>query len=167
MNRDNRTTMFKNWFADWGEPAIWITINPNIPFADPIQMQSFFDQIHGGLLRKAFGSQYRDQQERQVIRTVLVPEQDSKHTRGNTPQLLHYHGFIWTPNEKLISMIQGESSGFQTRLKEKANRNLPDRNRGDVKVHAEPFKKDGRCIDYAMKQINRSQFNEGDIYFYN
>ena len=167
MNRDQRTTMFKNWFADWGDPAIWITISPRVPYAASIQMNRFFDQIHGGLLRKAFGSRWMKWKNRQVIRTVLVPEQDSKRTVRNTPQLLHYHGVIWTDYKNLKSMIAGPSSGFRDRLQHTLNRNLPDRNRGDVEVHAAPFKKDGRCIDYAMKRINRSQFTEGDIYFYN
>lgn len=163
MNANDRTAMFKDWIIESGLPDLWITINPRVPHADLIQMHEFFNRVHGGLLRKVHGSQYRDKGQ---IRTVLVPEKDSKRTIGGTPQLLHYHGFIWTPNLKLLSLIQDKSQGFKTRLQRTIERNLPRWKRREVHVQTETFRKDGGCIDYALKTINRSEFNEGDIYIY-
>ncbi len=157
-----RRDMYTEWFQSGSDPDIAITVSPRIRYADKIQIDGFMDCVHGELLRETHGSKWR---KKRSIRVVMVPEIDSKRTTGSTPQLLHYHGMIWTDNEKLQSLII--EGGFKERMQNQIEKKLPVRKHGQVDVYAERFKGEGSWIPYAMKTINAKTFNEGDIYFYN
>jgi len=156
-----RRDMYTDWFYSGSAPDIAITVNPRIMYADKIQIDGFMDCVHGELLRDTHGSKWR---KKRSITVVMVPEIDSKRTTGSTPQLLHYHGWIWTENEKFQSMVLGGS--YEKRMQNQIDTKLPVRKRGPVDVTAERFIGDGPWIHYAMKNVNAKSFNEGDIYLY-
>ena len=156
-----RRDMYTEWFDSGSDPDIAITVSPRIMYADKIQIEGIMDCVHGELLRETHGSRWR---KKHSTRMVMVPEIDSKRTKGSTPQLLHYHGMIWTDNEKLQSLII--EGGYEKRMQNQIEKRLPARRQGRVDVYAERFKGEGSWIHYAMKKINATTFTEGDIYLY-
>ncbi len=127
-----------------GEPDFFIGLNPQWVGCDQTNMQSYLDDIYKMHLKSVFGRNWnRPRNRNKRYRMVLAPERESRNSRGNEYQLLHYHGYLWVDDSRLIESFQ--NGNYEDVVRRKLRQQMPD------------FGKDLNTNRFWMTEFNREK----------
>jgi hypothetical protein len=141
-------------------PDLWITVNPSVANARLDEMNSTIDDAIRLLLYGVFRSKWKRNRSPLV---VLVPEIESRRTKGDAHQMLHYHGFIWTKNARVRNRFL--LGNFSTLLRDRVLNRFPQKLCGMPNAVCESFNPTKNAISYSAKNLGRD-FSDEDIHIF-
>jgi len=153
-----------NFYSNEKPPDLTLNISPSAFRLDNIQMVSVLDGAITRTLHRVYGSKWKRRESPLVI---LNPEVESRKTIGSRFQFLHYHGGLWTKNDKLLAAFQPKTNTFKDLLKDELERRSECPDKWTPDVYVDKFNPDGNFIDYAGKNLSqRREFTNADTYIF-
>ena len=163
MQKKNEVTQFLDWL---GEPDYFIGLNPKLVGCDQTNIKSFLDDIYKMHLSSVFGRNWKSPRMRKkYYRMVLAPERESRNTKGNQYQLLHYHGYLWVDNSRLIESFHNGNYEEVVRRKLRQQFSEIDNAKDIDRFWIAKFDRSKKVpgLEYCTKNYG-SDFNNGDTY---
>ena len=139
-------------------PAFRLTINPRVAGVPVDAMNALFDDANRRFMYSMFGRKW---ERRKSPLTVLCPELESRRTTGNQPQLLHYHGCVWTGNRRVL--FRYVAGGFSTIVCNMIRSRFKTQSLPSVLV--QDFDPEMSWMGYATKNYGWD-FNDEDTYVF-
>jgi len=161
-NRNEQIEMYRElWdsFID-GTQRFWITFNPMTPAMTNFDFVEVMDGTLNKTMHKTFG--YRWKMNKRLPKVLLMPEEHSSKTNGNT--LLHYHGVFCFKNEKrlnrfkmcLPSMFTQKVFAYRNKQSKRYSYEMPT-------VHYSEWDSSRDAFGYTLKQYGR-KYDIDDCY---
>ncbi len=164
VTRSNRTTIHQlhrpliQSIRAEESPAIRLTICPRVAFISTDEMTALLDDANRMFLHSIFGTKWKRMKS---PLTILCPETESRRTTANQPQLLHYHGCVWTSNPRVL--FRYRAGGFGSFVRELVFRRFEPQSFPSVLV--QDFDPTMSWTTYSTKNYGRD-FNDGDTYVF-
>ena len=139
-------------------PAFRLTINPRVCHISTDEMTRLLDDANRMFLHSLFGTKWK---RRKSPLTILCPEIESRRSSGNQPQLLHYHGCVWTSHKRIL--FRYRAGGFGSIVRNLIHKRFQTQSFPTIKV--QEFDPTKSWMTSATKNYGKG-FDDEDTYVF-